>query len=142
VIRVNYRLCVSTKKDVCGVRFAYAVYNHHDFCVYKRKGVSEISDELSVYVSVCADAILYFNKYIKNKYYTEHFSELLDEDGSIVLCPCKELCDAFLGYRSGERCDVAEEYSALLDHFATRSVSFEFSEKSEIQSRTDALLDE
>lgn len=139
---MEYRLCISTKKHGNGVRFAYAVYNHHDFCVYKRKGESECSDETSVYVSVCDTALSYFNTYIKNKYYTEHFSELLDEDGSTVLCPHKALCDAFASRRSGDAGEIAKEYAPLVSHFDTRSVRFVFSEESEIQSRTDALLAE
>ena len=138
---MEYRLCISTKKQGDGVRFAYAVYNHHDFCVYKKKGESYDADELSVYVSVCCTALSYFNTYIKNKYYTEHFSELLDEDRSVVICPIKELCDAFLRYRSEDSKEIEAQYAHLLPHFDTRSVSFVFSDRSEIQSRTDALLD-
>ncbi len=138
---VYYRLCVSVKLTDKGTRFAYAFYNQHDFCVYKKTGLSELLVEEDAYINVCSSALRYFTTHIRTRYYTEHFSELLDEDGGIVLCPYSEIADAFKMYREGRDMLKKDRYAPLYEHFDVRSISFVYEACHPLQKRTSELLD-
>ena len=77
---------------------AYAFYNQHDFCVYRRV-VDSVLDGEAEFVRVAKIAVDYFIVNIRSRYYTEHFSELLSEDGGVVLCSYRGVVDAFCAYR-------------------------------------------
>ncbi len=128
---MTYRLCICTDKQKG--KSAYAVFNQQDLCVYRRIIDRLEEDEEREYVRVCAIALCYFCKNIKSRYYTEHFSELLDEDSGIVLCQHKELVSAFLGYRNNS-IPPAEKYSPLAEMFDIRSISFEYAEQSTVSA--------
>ena len=137
---MDYRLCISIRENSEGIRkSAYAFYNQHDFCVYRRVVDSAESDALAEYVRVAGVALSYFRINIRNRYYTEHFSELLHEDGGVVLCPYKEIVCAFTAYRN-DKCKIPEEFIRLAEWFDTPSVRFDYSEESGIQKACDSLI--
>lgn len=136
---MEYRLCVSTRKSDLCIEYAYAFYNQHDFCVYKKKGVSDLCERVS-YVNIILTALTYFRTHMRNRYYDEHFSELLYEDEAKVLCSDRELCDVFDAYRRGEVDIDLGIYSSLLEMFDVKSVSFVYSCEANIQKETDKLL--
>ena len=135
---MTYRLCVCI--DEQSTRSAYAFYNQQDFCVYRRIVDSLENDTEREYVRVCEIALEYFRKNMRIRYYTEHFSELLDEDRGVVLCPYRELTEAFSAYRN-HGTPIPEKYLPLKERFDIWSVSFEFTEKSPLIDATRALLD-
>ncbi len=136
---VYYRLCVATEKTDSVVKYAFAFYNQHDFCVYRRVGEECGKSEREVYILKCAQALTYFLTHIRTRYYTEHFSELLDEDGGIVLCPDRTIADYAVAYREG-KCAEIPEYEPLYEHFSERSVRFEYIPEHPLQKKTEELL--
>lgn len=134
---MTYRLCVCI--DEQNARSAYAFYNQQDFCVYRRVIDSVETDTEREYVRVCEVALEYFKKNIRNRYYTEHFSELLDEDRGVVLCTYRELADAFDAYRNNAA-PVPEKYLPLKERFDIWSVSFVYTEGGALIDATRALL--
>ncbi len=135
-----YRLCVSTSNSEQGVEYAFAFYNQHDFCVYKRKGIGTYSSERAAYIDACAVALSYFCTHIRTRYYTEHFSELLDEDEGVVLCQDALLVDVFNAYREGSNKEKKSEYAPLYEHFDTKSLKFVLECDHALQKRTEELL--
>ena len=132
-----YRLCVHIDENK--KKSAFAVYNQQDFCVYKRVVDMLESNAESEYVRVCEVALAYFKKNMRNRYYTEHFCELLDEDRGVVLCSSRELADAFSSYRN-DGDPIPEKYSVLKEQFDIWSISFEYTEQSPLLDRTKELI--
>ena len=134
---MEYRLCVFVDNEK--KKSAYAFYNQQEFCVYKRVVDALEEDNAHEYVRVCQAALIYFCKNVKNRYYTEHFSELLDEDKGIVLSTEKAVVDAFLACRNGGA-QIPRQYLPLAEYFAMPSVSFEYSPDSPLIKRTAELI--
>ncbi len=134
---MEYRLCVSVNEK--REKSAFAFFNQQDFCVYRRVIDCTEPDAELEYVHVCALALAYFRKNMRNRYYTEHFSELLDEDRCRVLCPVRGLVDAFFEYRENS-CPIPDSYAALAEQFDIPTVIFELSESSRLQSVTEKLI--
>ena len=134
---ITYRLCVCLDKPT--KKSAYAFYNQQDFCVYKRVADLVEYDAEREYVRVCLTALEYFRKNMRNRYYTEHFSELLDEDRGVVLCQYKELADAFTAYRNNGT-PIPEKYTPLKEQFDIRSISFEYSDGGTLADLTASLI--
>ena len=130
---MTYRLCVCIDKQT--KKSAYAFYNQQDFCVYKRVADLVEYDAEREYVRVCLTALEYFKKNIRNRYYTEHFSELLDEDRGVVLCTVHELAKAFDEYRE-EKKPIPDKYAILKQRFDIWSISFEYTQESPLLDRT------
>ena len=126
-----YRLCVCVDENK--KKSAFAVYNQQDFCVYKRVVDMLEEDSEREYVRVCEAALAYFKKNMRSRYYTEHFSELLDEDRGVVLCTMPALVRAFVEYREANE-PIPERFAILKEQFDIWSVSF-------IDGRGDALID-
>ena len=135
---MDYRLCVCVDEEK--KKSAFAVYNQQDLCVYRRVLDSIERDAETEYVRVCETALSYFKRNIRNRYYTEHFSELLDEDGGVLLCTVQDICNAFDAYRRG-RSDIPEKYELLKEQFDIPSVRFVYAPSDELQQRTRALLE-
>ncbi|MBQ2863098.1 MAG: hypothetical protein IJE84_02890 [Clostridia bacterium] len=134
---MEYRLCICV--DERKGKSAFAVYNQQDFCVYRRVIDSLESDYESEYVRVCETALAYFKRNIRSRYYTEHFSELLDEDRGVVLCTLRELADAFSAYRN-EKKAIPEKYALLREQFDIPTVFFEYTAESPQLDRTKELI--
>lgn len=134
---MTYRLCVYV--DEAKGKSAYAFYNQQDFCVYRRVVDSLEADAEREYVRACLAALEYFKKNIRSRYYTEHFSELLDEDRGVILCPYSELVDAFCAYR-GDGTPIPEKYAALRGQFDIWSISFEYATEGKLIDLTRALM--
>ena len=132
-----YRLCVCIDENK--KKSAFAVYNQQDFCVYSRVVDMLESTAESEYVRVCEVALAYFKKNMRNRYYTEHFSELLDEDRGVVLCTSPELAETFCEYRE-EKKPIPDKYSILKEQFDIWSISFEYTEDSPLLDRTKELI--
>ncbi len=75
-----YRLYLETVKQDGKIAWAFTFYNHQDFLVYKRAGVSECDREEKVILEQSSTALTYFEKSIRRRYYDEHFSTRIDED--------------------------------------------------------------
>ena len=136
-IMMVYRICVCV--DVDRSKSAYAVYNQQDFCVYKRVVDTCESDADREYIRVCDQALAYFKKNIGSRYYTEHFSELLDEDRCVVLCTMPELTEAFDAYRS-RGIQLPPELEILCEHLDRSSVSFVDGTGDMLIARTKELI--
>ena len=137
IFMMIYRLCVCV--DETKKKSAYAFYNQQDFCVYRRVVESTEANPELEYVRIALIALEYFRKNMRNRYYTEHFSELLDEDRGIVLCQYKELVDAFSSYRNkGE--PIPEKYAPLKEQFDIWSISFEYSDGGKLADATASLI--
>ena len=134
---MEYRLCVCVDEN--SKKSAFAFYNQQEFCVYRRVLDMEESDTCLEYVRMCETALEYFRKNMRNRYYTEHFSELLDEDRAIVLCTDRELVDAFLSYRN-DGAPIPPKYESLRVRFDIWSVSFEYIPDSPLHDRTRELI--
>ena len=132
-----YRLCVCVDPDK--KKSAYAFYNQQDFCVYRRVVDMLEQDMECEYVRVCEVALAYFKKNMRNRYYTEHFSELLDEDRGVVLCTVHELAKAFDEYRE-EKKPIPDKYAILKQRFDIWSISFEYTQESPLLDRTKELI--
>lgn len=137
---MEYRLCICTKENSAKRRQSvYAFYNQHEFCVYRRVVDALCADSEEEYVRLVPVALEYFRVNIRNRYYTEHFSELLDEDRGVVLCPYKELVSAFDGYRKNKAL-IPEKYEALRECFDTPTVRFEYCEHSSVSDACEAII--
>ena len=136
---MEYRLCISQKKEQDETKVAYAFYNQHSLCVYKKICTYTLDSADGEYAAVCAQALTYFRTFMRNRYYDEHFSELLDEDGARVLCPDRELCEYAQKVKEGAAADKCA-YAPLNEFFYIKSVQFEFSADSTLQQLTDGLL--
>ncbi len=134
---MEYRLCIIIDGEK--KKSAFAFYNQQDHCVYRRVADITCDDVESEYVCVCVRALEYFRKNMRNRYYTEHFSELLDEDKGRVLCSISELVDAWRSYRE-EKKPIAEKYLPLSEQFDLSSVLFEYCDRSELHERTKQLI--
>lgn len=75
-----YRLYVATVKQDNKVAWAFTFYNHQDFLVYKRAGISDCTREEAVILEQSAVALTYFDSSMRRRYYDEHFSTRIDED--------------------------------------------------------------
>ena len=136
---MEYRLCISTRENSDGQRkSAFAFYNQHGFCVYKRVVDAALEGEME-FVRIAKMAVDYFIVNIRSRYYTEHFSELLSEDGGIVLSAYQGVVDAFLSYRENGG-ELEDTYHPLRDIFDIPSVRFELSSGGELFDRCDALI--
>ena len=134
---MEYRLCICV--DERKGKSAFAVYNQQDFCVYRRVIDSLESDAESEYVRVCEIALAYFKRNMRNRYYTEHFSELLDEDRGVVLCTYPALTEAFSKYRN-EKKPIPDKYTILKEQFDIWSISFIDADEHELIRRTKELI--
>lgn len=132
-----YRLCVCIDENK--KKSAFAVYNQQDFCVYRRVLDMLDGEYESEYVRVCEVALAYFKRNMRNRYYTEHFSELLDEDRGVVLCTLPELVDAFTEYRNDKK-PIPDKYAILKEQFDIWSISFEYARESPLLDRTKELI--
>jgi len=80
-----YRIYVSLSDN--HTAFAFLIVNRQDFTVYAKSGrfTSETGKgKDGAYTYACFLACDYFSKYIKKRYYTEHFSERLSEDEALL----------------------------------------------------------
>lgn len=74
-----YRLYVETVKPNDKVAWAFTFYNHQDFLVYKRAGISTFGPEAAVIIHQSIEALIYFERSMHRCYYDEHFSTRIDE---------------------------------------------------------------
>ena len=79
-IYMIYRLFLETVKKDDKIAWAFTFYNHQDFLVYKRAGISDFPNENAVLLEQATVALNYFEKSICRRYYDEHFSTRIDED--------------------------------------------------------------
>ncbi len=75
-----YKLYVEAVKSGNKIGWSYSFYNHQDFMVYKRFGLSEEKSEEQVILETSLAALTYFERSIRRRYYDEHFSTRIDED--------------------------------------------------------------
>ena len=75
-----YRLYVETVQKDGKIAWAFTFYNHQDFLVYKRAGISDFGPEEAVILAQAGTALAYFDSSMRRRYYDEHFSTRIDED--------------------------------------------------------------
>ncbi len=75
-----YRLYIATVKKNDKIAWAFTFYNHQDFLVYKRTGISDCNSDSEVILEQSAVALAYFDSSMRRRYYDEHFSTRIDED--------------------------------------------------------------
>ena len=89
-----YRLYLETVKKNNEIAWAYTFYNHQDFLVYKRAGITCESSEEQVILEQSAIALQYFESCMRRRYYDEHFSTRIDEDYVTLYTPLKDIVNA------------------------------------------------
>lgn len=75
-----YRLYIETKSQPQNTAWAFSVFNHQDFRIYKLTGLCEHTDEKAAILETAVRALTYFSNFIRRRYYDEHFATILDED--------------------------------------------------------------
>ena len=125
-----YRLYIATIKQNDKTAWAFAFYNHQDFLVYKRTGVSEHSREEAVILEQSAVALAYFDSSMRRRYYDEHFSTRIDEDYLTLytelpdIAKVAEIIKLDDPYKTGF-IGGGEVWYTLIPFFKQRTMSFE-----------------
>ncbi|MBR5538965.1 MAG: hypothetical protein IKU61_03615 [Clostridia bacterium] len=126
-----YRLYVETVKYEDRIAWAFTFYNHQDFMVYKRAGVSENTSEKSVILEQSGAALTYFERSMRRRYYDEHFSTRIDEDYVTLYTEIPEISEVAEIVKNGNSSLPAfiedrEFWEILLPFFKQKTMSFEF----------------
>ena len=126
-----YKLYVETAFKNDKISWSYAFYNHQDFMVYKRYGISEEKDLNKVILETSVTALTYFERSIRRRYYDEHFSTRIDEDYVTLFTHNAEITEVATNFKSSEASSIGfvgnnkELWEALVPFFAQKTMSFE-----------------
>ena len=125
-----YRLYLETVKKDNEIAWAFTFYNHQDFLVYKRAGISTLADEDAVILEQAGIALTYFEKSMRRRYYDEHFSTRIDEDYVTLYTEYTEIESAAKTVKSNESSSIGfvrhdALWEILLPFFKQKTMSFE-----------------
>lgn len=125
-----YRLYVETVKCEGKIAWAFTFYNHQDFLVYKRAGISDSTSEESVILEQSGVALTYFERSMRRRYYDEHFSTRIDEDYVTLYTENPEIAKTASAIKSGDASSIGfiednEFWQILLPFFEQKTMSFE-----------------
>ena len=126
-----YRLYVETVAQGDKIAYAYTFYNHQDFMVYKRTGVSSFNDNKKAILEASAMALTYFERSIRRRYYDEHFSTRIDEDYVTLYTKLPEISETATKLKTNEAVSVGfigddkQLWEALLPFFRQKTMMFE-----------------
>ena len=125
-----YRLYVETVKCEGKIAWAFTFYNHQDFLVYKRAGISDSTSEESVILEQSGVALTYFERSMRRRYYDEHFSTRIDEDYVTLYTENPEIAKTASAIKSGDASSIgfienSEFWQILLPFFEQKTMSFE-----------------
>ena len=124
-----YRLYVETVKEDGKIAWAFTFYNHQDFLVYKRAGISTLPLEGSVVLEQSATALAYFDTSMRRRYYDEHFSTRIDEDFVTLFTEVPKIAEtASICKESGTIAFSGTDktlWEAMIPFFTQRTMSFE-----------------
>ena len=125
-----YRLYVETVKSDDKIAWAFTFYNHQDFLVYKRAGISSSSSEEAVILEQAGVALAYFEQSMRRRYYDEHFSTRIDEDYVTMYTELSDIKSVASTVKSGNAASVGfiennEAWQKLLPFFTQKTMSFE-----------------
>lgn len=125
-----YRLYVETVKKDDKIAWAFTFYNHQDFLVYKRAGISDLDNESSVILEQSGIALTYFETSMRRRYYDEHFSTRIDEDYVTLYTELPEIVTVADTVKSSDAASIGfigdnNLWQVLLPFFAQKTMSFE-----------------
>ena len=126
-----YKLYIETVRDNNDIGWSYAFYNHQDFMVYKKIGKYTENDVNKVILEISLEALTYFERSIRRRYYDEHFSTRIDEDYVTLYTHYPEIvknADIIKSSQNTEK-NLFETYSEiwekLVPFFSQRTMIFE-----------------
>ena len=137
-----YRLFVETSPAKDGTDWAFMIFNHQDFTVYKRRGKSDSKDTNRVTLEVAETALAYFSNFMRRRYYDEHFATILDEDSITLFTeyPLIEECWKNKTYEKGFTGENAALWQAMIPYFTRPSMQFKTHGDETLAAQTRALL--
>ena len=126
-----YRCYIETVKKDNGIGWAYTFYNHQDFMVYKRSGISDCTNEETVILEIAVTALTYFEKSMRRRYYDEHFSTRIDEDYVTLFTHYPKIAEVAKQCKNNDACSVGfigenkALWEALMPFIEQRTMMFE-----------------
>lgn len=141
---MEYRLFVETCPAETATGWAFMIFNHQDFNVYKFCGKSDSTDEKAVTLEVAARALNYFSNFMRRRYYDEHFATILDEDRITLFTKYPEIaaCRATEAYKKGFTGADRALWEALVPFFERPTVFFETANGEKFVAMAKALAKE
>ena len=124
-----YRLYLETVEKDNKIAWAYTFYNHQDFLVYKRAGITCDCTESSVILEQSANALQYFESCMRRRYYDEHFSTRIDEDYVTLYTSSNDIFNAAKTVKEAESSDLESSnlWCRLIPFFKQKTMAFEVS---------------
>lgn len=141
---MEYRLFVETCQSESMTGWAFMIFNHQDFNVYKLCGKNSCTDEKAVTLEIAARALNYFSNFMRRRYYDEHFATILDEDRITLFTKYPEIaaCRTTYSYKNGFAGKYRKLWEALVPFFESDTVFFETSSNDKFTAITADLAKE
>ncbi len=134
---MQYSAYTYGKKTDSGYKISFTVRNHRNEIVYKTakevvpdSKYCETDEGILIYAAKYACE--YFSRFIRSRYYDEHFATILDEDGLTVYSPCAAV--------SSPNSLPSAIYKEMEEYYIRPTIEFStVSDKAEIFDNIDLL---